>query len=698
MRIGTRGRARRIALAATVLMIVLIATVVGVPGLRLRVQLVLLHAAGRIPDVDSTELLAFMKPDSTVSLVQLAKSRNPYAVVENSRTTAADVEAGRQLFRSHCAACHAPDGSGGTAAPALFGRAFKVGDSDWAIYRTIQRGIPGTAMPRHALPQTSAWQLVAFVRSIDRPGHAPREERVGAVVASDVRLTYDELASIRTPADEWLTYSGSYSSSRHSTLSQLEPGNVGQLSVRWMHQFDGEPQPIQASPLVRKGVMFTTTPPGRVFALDAATGKPMWSYNHPMSGPVRGSEYGSPSNRGVALLDDKVFVATLDARLVALSMATGAVQWKAEVATDLERYFITGAPLAYRDLIVTGVSNRRGGRGFIAAYDARTGQPRWRFDAIPGPGVRGNETWAGDSWREGGGPTWLTGSYDPELDLLIWGIGNPKPDYDADARRGDNLYTNSVVALRGATGELVWHFQFTPADDHDWDSCQIPVLADRPAPAGTERLVLWANRNGFYYVLNRESGKFLRATPFAHQTWTDGIDANGRPKPLTGSSIGLQGSLSYPGNVGATNWWSPSFDPARNLMFVPVLEQGMVYFRSSATWPTGTSRSFYTAIRALDASNGSLVWEHRRPPRLVDAGKMGGLLSTTTGLVFGGDQNTFFALDARTGEPLWSLETGARILAAPVTYMSNGEQFVAITAGRTLLVLSLPRRTARSVR
>src|SRR6185436_12307577 len=162
-------------------------------------------------------------------------------------------------------------------------------------------------------------------------------------------------------------------------------------------------------------------------------------------GPVRGSEYGSPSNRGVALLDDKVFVATLDARLVALSMATGTVQWKAEVATDLERYFITGAPLAYRDLVVTGVSNRRGGRGFIAAYDAKTGKPRWRFDAIPGPGVRGNETWAGDSWREGGGPTWLTGSYDPELDLLFWGIGNPKPDYDADARRGDNLYTNSVV-------------------------------------------------------------------------------------------------------------------------------------------------------------------------------------------------------------------------------------------------------------
>src|SRR3989441_9908389 len=347
---------------------------------------------------------------------------------------------------------------------------------------------------------------------------------------------------------------------------------------------------------------------------------------------------------------------TVDARLVALSAATGALQWEVTVADDPKRYAISAAPLAYRDLVVTGVATPdmvRGGQGFIAAYDANSGKERWRFVTIPKPGEPGSETWAGSSWREGGAPTWLTGSYDPELDLLIWAVGNPKPDYDAAARRGDNLNSNSAVALRGSTGELVWHFQFTPADDHDWDANQIPVLADRKGVHRTEKRLLWANRNGFYYVLDRVSGKYLNAAPFVHQTWTDGLDPQGRPKPLSNSSRNREGFILYPGYGGATNWWSPSLDPALNLMFVPVLERGMVYFTSSH--PTAISgRPFYTAVRALDAWTGRKVWEYRRQPRL-DHPEMGGVLSTRGGIVFGGDQGTFFALGSRTGAPLCSV-------------------------------------------
>jgi len=333
----------------------------------------------------------------------------------------------------------------------------------------------------------------------------------------------------------------------------------------------------------------------------------------------------------------------------------------------------------------------RGGQGFIAAYDANSGTERWRFTTIPKPGEPGGETWAGNSGREGGAPTWLTGSYDPDLDLLIWGVGNPKPVFDAAARRGDNLYSNSAVALRGSTGALVWHFQFTPADDHDWDANQIPVLADQKTAQGTEKRVLWANRNGFYYVLDRVSGKYLTAAPFAHETWTDSLDPQGRPKPLSDSSRHREGFVLYPGSVGATNWWSPSFDPALNLMFVPVLEQGMVYFTSGPSPPAPVGgRAFYTAVRALDAFTGRQLWEYRRAPRQVN-NVMGGVLSTTGGIVFGGDQGTFFALDSRTGRPLWSVETDGAIRAAPVTFLAGGEQFVAIAAGRNLLAFALPK-------
>ncbi len=660
--------------------------------LRWRAHVVLLYLTGQIPDIGLKPLLRYMMPGSDQYLKPLIETHNPYAVIHNARTTPADIEAGAQVFRRDCASCHAPDGSGGAGGPALTHGTFRRGASDWAVYRVVRFGVPNTLMRPHPLPERQLWQVVAFLRSINAPDSGSGAVDRASGRAVNVNVPYDELAATREPAGDWLTYSGSYWSSRHSVLSRINRDNVGGLALRWIHEFH-EP-PIEVSPIVRKGIMYVTEPPGRVMALDATTGREIWAYEHTVSHEALGGEFGAAANRGVAILNDKIYFGTADAHLIAVSAATGTLQWETTVVDDPTRYAISAAPLAYRDLVVTGVATPDaipGGRGFIAAYDATSGKERWRFATVPAPGEPGNETWAGNSWRDGGAPTWLTGSYDPELDLLIWGVGNPKPVFDRAARKGDNLYTNSAVALRGSTGALVWYFQFTPADDHDWDANQIPVLADRQTAQGTEQRVLWANRNGFYYVLDRASGKFFTGAPFVRQTWTDGLDPHGRPRPLSDSSRTREGFVLYPGSVGATNWWSPSFDPTLNLMVVPVLEQGMVYFPSGSSPPALMSgRPFYTAVRALDAFTGKQIWEYRRPPRQVN-NVTGGVLSTNGGIVFGGDQGTFFALDSRTGRPLWSVETGDTIRAAPETFLADGEQFVAIAAGRNLLTFALPK-------
>src|SRR2546422_807071 len=495
--------------AVAVLVAALVANMIPAP-VRWRAEVVLLSLAGRIPDIELERLLAYMMPGSGQWLRPLIETHNPYAVIRNVRTTPADIQAGAKLFRSQCASCHSPDGSGGVGGPALIRRKLKHGESDWAVYRAVRFGVPNTAMSPHPLPETELWQLVAFLRSINSSDSTSGVVGRGASRPVSVNVRYDELAATREPAEDWLTYSGSYGSSRHSALSQINRANVHQLALRWIHEFEGKPAKIEVSPIVRNGIMFVTEPPGRVTALDATTGQQIWAYEHHVSRESLGGEFGAAGNRGVAVLNDKVFFGTVDARLIALSAATGTLQWEVPVADDPKRYAISAAPLAYRDLVVTGVATPdviRGGRGFIAAYEATRGKQRCGVSTIPKPGEPGSETWAGNSGREGGAPTWLTGSYDPELDLLIWGVGNPKPVFDAAARRGDNLYTNSAVALRGTTGALVWYFQFTPADDHDWDANQIPVLADQKTPRGTAKRVLWANRNGFYYVLDREIGR-----------------------------------------------------------------------------------------------------------------------------------------------------------------------------------------------
>jgi alcohol dehydrogenase (cytochrome c) len=661
-----------------------------IPPLRWRVQVVFLDLAGRIPDLEFSELPSLLMPGAKQPQIsRLVATKNPYAVIHVPSATPADVAAGAQLFREQCADCHSPDGSGGPGAPALFGREFKHGDTEWAVYRTIRDGVPNTGMPPHPLKRAQLWQLVAYIQSLGVRADSSATSTAVTARMNKIQVPYAELARTAEPGADWLTYAGAYGSNRHSTLAQINSHNVGSLAVRWVHQLVGGHDKIESTPIVRDGIMYFTVPPARVLAIDAATGRQIWEHDHPYEFKG-GGEGPLEQNRGVAVLDDRVFVGTWDSKLTALSAATGKVLWEVSVG-EYPGTYISGAPLVYRDLVVTGVGSPPGfGRGFIAAYDVKTGKERWRFVTIPGPGEHGNETWSGDSWRKGGAGTWLTGSYDPQSDLLYWGIGNPRPDFDRKSRQGDNLYSDSVVALRGMTGRVVWQFQFTPGDDHDWDSNQTPLIADRSTVQGPEKRLLWANRNGFYYVFDRESGAFLRGVPFARQNWAAGLNSAGRPILATPNGGSLQGTPVYPGAKGATNWWPPSYDPTLGLVFVPVLEQGMIFFPSAHTLPSTAGRSFYTAVRALDATTGKLLWEHRQEARSDDS-NTAGLLSTRGAVLFGADHGTFFALDSRSGQLLWSVETGGSTYAAPVTYAVAGEQFVSVIAGRSLMTFALPK-------
>ncbi len=677
-----RSRLLYFALAACVLLAIGVA---AVPQVRWRIHVVMLHVTGKIPDITLQEVIAYMMPGSDQSMTGLIEKRNPFAVIENAKTSPADITSGATLFLDRCSSCHGPDGAGSQVAPALVGRDFKNGDSDWAVYRTIRNGVPNTVMSATPdMTETERWQLIAFIRSLGA-GVSKMSEAVNRPVI-DVAAPYETIAAKGQPDADWMTYSGSYSGVRHSALRSIDRGNVNRLTLKWLHQVENSP-PLEVTPLVRNGVMFVSYPPCNVNALNAATGRKLWSWRcTPLNN--LGGEFGI-INRGVALLDDKIFYAAPDARLFALDAKTGKQVWNATVEADNKIYYITGAPIAFRDVVVTGTSSRQIGRSAIVAYDVNTGKERWRFHTVPGPGERGHETWAGDSWRNGGGPVWLAGSYDPELDLLYWGVGNPKPDYDDEVRKGDNLFTNSVVALKGATGELSWHFQFVPADNRDWGANQIPVLVNYSQAGAIEKRMLWANRNGYFYVFDREKGKYLFSKAFAQATWTPGLDDKGRPLPLP-PETGNEGRLTYPGNYGATHWSSPTYYAERDLLILPVLEQGMVYFKSYKSPPRASGRSFYTAIRALNARTGELVWERKHEPRLTD-NFMPGLASTVAGLVFGSDQSTFFALDADNGEVLWSTETGGTIIASPMTFEANGEQFVSIAAGGDLLTFGLPR-------
>jgi alcohol dehydrogenase (cytochrome c) len=508
------------------------------------------------------------------------------------------------------------------------------------------------------------------------------------------QVPFERIQKADLEPGNWLTYSGNYHSHRFSRLAQINSSNVKRLTPAWVYQIRAKDK-VETTPLVIDGIMYISEPPSNVTALDTRTGRPMWRYQRIIPKDVR--VCCGQVNRGVAALDDLLFVGTVDAHLVALDMKSGIVRWDSTVADYKIGYSITVAPLAVRDKIVVGVAGGEYGvRGLVAAYEAKTGKQAWRFYTVPFPGEPGNETWAGESWKTGSATTWVTGSFDPELNLIYWGTGNPGPDWNGDVRAGDNLFSDSLLALDADSGRLRWYYQFTPHDVHDWDSTEVPVLAEGTVRGEKRKLVLFGNRNGFYYVLDRQNGQFLAGRPYVRISWAKGLDDSGKPVRLPNTFPTEQGTKVYPSVPGGTNWFSPSYSPQTNLFYVAAREEGAIYYQGEAEYKAGSlfnaggSRQIpgeepWGAIRALKPTTGELQWEFKlhSPP-------WAGVLSTAGNLVFGGaNEGQFFALDAASGRPLWNFQTGGQIIANPISYLSNGRQQVAIAAGSAIFAFAL---------
>ena len=542
----------------------------------------------------------------------------------------------------------------------------------------------------------SVLRLIVVVTAITaiQPATA-QEAAAGSSVPLLSPVTWERLVNAADEPHNWLMYSGTLSSQRFSRLDQITNKNVAQLELVWAHHIQALDR-AETTPLVVDGVMFITESPSNVVAVDAATGRPFWRYEHPLPDDLR--LCCGRNNRGVAILGETLYMSTNDAHLVAIDARSGALLWNTEVADHTKGYTKTATPLIVKDLVVTGIAGGEYGiRGFIDAYDADTGELEWRTYTIPAEGEPGNETWADDSWKTGGAPTWLTGSYDPQLDLIYWGTGNPGPDWNGEVRKGDNLYSSSVLALDGDTGELEWHFQFTPHDVWDWDSIQIPVLADIDIGGLVHKVMLWANRNGFYYVLDRETGQFLRGQPFAHQTWAKGLDEAGRPILVEGVFPSVEGTLVAPMAGGATNWWSPAFNPDTGLFYVNSFDSEALFYTRDVEYKEGdlftgggtsylkSIDNYHSAIRALDARNGNLRWEFPITPRT-----RAGVLATAGRVVFSASvDGYFFALDALTGEALWNIALGGQVNASPMSYAVNGRQYVTMTVGNVVYTFAL---------
>ena len=508
-------------------------------------------------------------------------------------------------------------------------------------------------------------------------------------------VTSERLVNAEAEPQNWLMYSGDYKSRRYSGLDQIHRLNAANLQIEWVYQL-GALDRAETTPLVVDGVMYVTESPSNVIALDAGTGRPYWRYDHQL--PDEMVFCCGRNNRGVAVSGDRVFMSTLDAHLVALDAKTGNVLWDAEAADTRTGYSKTAAPLVVGDKVITGIAGGEYGiRGFVDAYDIETGNRDWRFYTIPGPDNPDNRSWEGDSWRTGGSASWMTGSYDPELNLVYWGTGNPGPDYDGNVRRGDNLYSDSVVALDATTGEMKWYFQFTPHDIHDWDSTQIPVLADAEFDGSPRKLLLFPNRNAFFYVLDRETGEFLLGKPFARQTWADGLDENGRPIVRPNTAPTVEGTLLSPPITGGANWWSPSYSPRTGLIYVMAYDGETIYFIRPVEYAPGDSfragggqtplpsEKYYSAVRAISPQTGDVRWEYPVAPRSTS-----GLLSTAGDLLFGGTADGFFfALDALTGDEVWHKSLGGRVHSGPMSYAVNGRQYVAIAAGNAIFTFSV---------
>ena len=524
-----------------------------------------------------------------------------------------------------------------------------------------------------------------------------------STVSAQQDITKKELLDGLANPSRWLTHSGDYAGHRFSPLTQITPANASQLAAQWTFQ-TGVANKFEATPLVIDGSLYFTGALNHAWAIDGRTGKQLWHYQRTL--PQGLKVCCGLVNRGFAVFGDRLFMVTLDAHFVALEMKTGKAIYDIEMATVKDGFAATGAPLVVNGKVIVGVAGGEfANRGFIDAYDPQTGQRLWRFYTIPAPGEPGSDTWQGDIWRRGGGPTWLTGTYDPALNLLYWGTGNPNPDWDGESRPGANLYTDSLVALDPDTGTLKWHFQYTPHDTHDWDANEVPVLADLTIGGRLRKVVMMANRNGFFYVNDRATGEFLLGKPFVNTTWAKEIAPDGKPRVLPNTDPSEAGTITCPDWFGGTNFMSPSYDAGRKLFFVTARETCARFTRRPPA-PNAALGDLtmggrvaivpepkrYGALRALDPVTGDRKWEITYD----DAG-WAGVLATAGGVVFSGDhEGIFFAAESQTGRKLFQFQTGAALYAPPTSYAIDGRQYVVIPSGATLTSFALPVAPARA--
>lgn len=530
-------------------------------------------------------------------------------------------------------------------------------------------------------------------------------------LSAQAQVPFERILNAADEPHNWLTYNGGYMSQRFSLLDQINADNVSDLELKWVlqNQVFGA---WQSNPLIVDGVMYLTERPNSVMAVDAITGRVFWKYRH--VNDERALVCCGANNRGVAILGDTVFMGTLDAHLIALDRVNGELLWKQEVGDVARAYSVTMAPLVVKDKVIVGVGGGEFGiRGYVAAYEADTGELAWKTYTIPGPGESGHDSWEGDDWEHGGAPVWITGSYDPELNQTYWGVGNPGPDWNAGQRPGDNLYSDSVLALDADTGELEWYFQFTPNDAYDYDSVQVPLLADIEWQGEARKVMLWANRNGYFYVLDRTDGEFLLGEPYVRVNWSSGLDENGRPIPTPQP----EGMPTFPGNQGGTNWYPPSFSPRTGLFYFSAWEDYATIYRAEESEyvpgraflgggfsvlapapgaPTigigrtnpinnWTNEVGFGSVKAMDPQTGEAVWEYNQ----FDVSDSGMLTTASDLLITGGREGYFHVLDARDGELLYFKNLGGQIVMAPVTFMVDGIQYVSIISGNSLFTFAL---------
>ena len=641
------------------------------------------------------------------------------ALLAAASSDAQTPESGRRQYDTLCSRCHGGDGRGGELGPAISTRLGSHTDRELAAL--IRQGLPGKGMPGVAVPDAAMRRLLAFVRTLgssepDPPASITVKTTDGQVLeghalnqtshdlqlaAGDTRVHLlrrdgERYRPVTSQAD-WPTYNGQIGGNRYSTIDQINRSSVARLAPAWVFTIPDSSR-LEVTPVVVGGIMYVTTA-NECYALDAGSGRRIWHFKRPRTKGLAG-DAAAGINRGVAVAGDRVFMATDHAHLVALDRFSGKLLWDATMADWRQNYGATSAPLAVGDLVISGTSGGDEGiRGFVAAFDQATGREVWRFWTVPRPGEPGAETWRGKAIDHPCAATWLTGTYDPALDIVYWPTGNPCPDYDGRERLGDNLYSDAIVALDARSGRLKWYFQFTPHDVWDWDAQQPPVLIDATWRGQPRTLLLHANRNGFFYVLDRSSGALLMAEAFVKNlTWARAIGSDGRPVLNPGQEPTRTGTKVCPAVEGATNWFSTAFSPATGLYYVQTLESCSIYTQAPDTWRAG--RSYYAGstrqpagergqkfLRAIQIESGAIAWEL---PQTGPANSWGGVLASAGGLVFfGEDSGALMAVDATTGEPLWQFQTNATWKASPMTYVFDGRQHIAVAAGPNILAFAL---------